>query len=83
MDKEQLRELQEVSKRATLASDLAKTNIEKYLELHHDENLIEVNKPLVMKIAEDADAELKNVVDTTVKAAISNLQRYLELKQQK
>ncbi|THH34533.1 hypothetical protein [Neolewinella litorea] len=79
MDNERMEELRVLSEKAALSSALAKESIERYTILHG--NIANaVTKPLVMKIAEEADEQIKTAVDATVKAAISNLQMYLDLK---
>ncbi|EKO3807216.1 hypothetical protein NTE05_004472 [Vibrio harveyi] len=73
-------ELLEVAKNAALAADLAAENIRKYNAVHGDSSSVSVTKPLVMKVADAADTELKAAIDASAKAAINNLQRYLDLK---
>lgn len=75
-------ELLEVGKRATMTAELAAENIRKYNALHGDSTSVSVTKPLVMKVADAADAELKAAIDASAKAAINNLQRYLDLKEE-
>jgi hypothetical protein len=74
-DKKQ--ELLELSKRAALSSELAVENIKKY-ELLHQGDLTSA-AGFNMKALDASDAELKAVVDISAKAAINNLQRYLDL----
>ncbi|MGI2225415.1 hypothetical protein [Shewanella frigidimarina] len=70
----------EVAKKAAITADLAADNIRKYNALHGDSASASFTKPLVMKVADAADAELKAAIDASAKAAINNLQRYLDLK---
>lgn len=74
-------ELLEVAKKAAHTAELAADNIRKYNALHGDSSAsVAGPKHLVMKVADAADAELKTAIDASAKAAINNLQRYLDLK---
>ncbi|MEB3229395.1 MAG: hypothetical protein VKJ64_00185 [Leptolyngbyaceae bacterium] len=64
---------------AALSIEVAGRNIRTYLDSNRaidgDNSVINVVKQ-VMKIADEANAELKSSVDASVQAAINNLERY-------
>lgn len=73
-------ELVTVGQHAALTAELAAENIRRYLTLHGEGGVAVVVKPvnLVMKIADDAESDTKAAIDAVAKAAINNLQRYLD-----
>ncbi len=75
----QSNEKDEVGRQAALTAELAADNIKKYVTMHGEDSA-NVVKPvnLVMKIADDAVAETQAAIDAVTKAAINNLQRYLD-----
>lgn len=69
-------ELIAVAQKAALSSELAAANIKRYAEVHSGGH----EAIYVMKVADAADADLTAAIDAAAKAAINNLQRYLDLK---
>lgn len=75
-------EILELSMFAAKAADLAKESIEKYIEMHQEKGrqVGEGGAPLRMRLADNSEESLNSAVDASVKAAIENLQRYLDAK---
>lgn len=65
---------------AAQSSEMAAANIRKYLESHRSPGAAAKVVHLVMKLADDARADLEAAVESSVKAALNNLERYRQSK---
>lgn len=84
-DEQKRAELISAGQAAAFASDLANTNIKKYLELHSDVGarfvmrIADAQARFVMKIADETLAEASDIVRRSADLAARNLQAFIAI----